>query len=230
MTKIADIGNSRIKIYEFKSIGNYNVDYYPISDFNKIDHKLEDCYLYSTNNKIIVNRDSSIIINAEFIDKLIGIEYKHIQGIGIDRILNAAYVNSLSKKNHKCIIDFGTATTTTFLESNKVLGGTISLGIDKSLSAIEDINSILTPKAPEPNSNNSTIGQNTNEAVYQGTFSILAHGLKATIFNVFDKNDSDIFVTGGKAETLLPILRATGLSNLNIVKDLTAKSLYMLIQ
>lgn len=146
---------------------------------------------------------------------------KDLNGIGADRLVNAAGANKLYGGN-KIIVDFGTATTFSVVTEDGVFrGGVIMAGVDISAKAL----ACNTSKLPEINikAPEKILGDDTTSAILSGI--IIGHaGAVDRIIEGIEKEtglDYTVIVTGGRAEMMAPYIRSTN----NIDPDLTFKGL-----
>lgn len=143
------------------------------------------------------------------------------EGLGADRLANAAAAKRFYKGN-KMVIDFGTATTFSVVtEDGGFMGGVIMPGVDISAKALAGNTSKLPQiniKAPE-----KVLGDNTTGAILSGI--IIGHaGAVERIIKDIEKEtglDYTVIVTGGRAHTIAPYIRSIN----NLDPDLTFKGL-----
>jgi type III pantothenate kinase len=160
------------------------------------------------------------------LEKLININIRNKDEVGIDRLINAIYANNLYGSD-LIIIDFGTATTFDIIGNNlQYLGGVIVPGINLSLKALSDFTSKL-PKII-PHKQPYVIGKSTIEAmnsgVYYGHISLI-NGLNQKIMTEYGKK-MKIIATGG-----LSTIFADQIDNLEkIEKNLTLEGLNFIYQ
>lgn len=127
---------------------------------------------------------------------------KNKNEIGTDRVVNVIYANKLFNSSI-LIIDFGTATTIDFINSESVYeGGIIAPGIDLSLENL----SLFTAKLPlvKFKKTKSVIGNSTKNAIRSGFFwgyISLVNGLINRII-LEKKLEPKIILTGGNAKLL----------------------------
>lgn len=240
---LIDIGNSDIKIGTVNS-GSQNVkliNRYPYikKNFRKdFADCIKDLRIKSQFDQIGI----SILkdINQEFLDNYfqknfaikpvfinrdmkLPITIKYSEGLGNDRICNAAAAVREFKNKNILVIDFGTATTYTLI-SNKVLkGGMISPGIKTSLESLVNKTSLPEIKLTFPKEiiNNNT-GDNIKAGVmYQSLFTAerFIQEAKKIYGSLF------VVATGGFAEI---ISAKTKLIN-TVDKDLVLKGINFII-
>jgi len=98
-------------------------------------------------------------------DMKLPISIRYSEGIGNDRICNAAAASELYDFKNIMVIDFGTATTYTLISDNILTGGVILPGIKTSLNSL-----IKKTSLPEVNLNfpRNLINRNTSDNIKAG--------------------------------------------------------------
>ncbi|MBI4843993.1 MAG: type III pantothenate kinase [Nitrospirae bacterium] len=129
------------------------------------------------------------------------------EGIGADRLANAAAANKFYSGN-KVIVDFGTATTFSVVtESGGFIGGAIMPGLDISADALNFKTSKL-PRA-ELVPPRKVLGGNTTDAILSGI--IIGHaGAVERIMEDMAKEtgmDYTLVITGGRCGLMAPFIR-----------------------
>lgn len=141
------------------------------------------------------------IIGRNNLTSFIDITYPKPKEIGADRIVNA--VGALEQYDSErpfIIIDFGTATTFCYVNTERqYVGGIISPGINISLEALYDKAAKLPRVAIEPP--NEIIGQSTIEAMQSGVYYGYLEQVDGMIERIEKELNIDAFViaTGGMA-------------------------------
>jgi len=172
-----------------------------------------------------INEKTTYLDNT-ILEKLININIRNKDEVGIDRLINAIYASNLYGSD-LIIIDFGTATTFDIVGDNlQYLGGVIAPGINLSLKALSEFASKL-PKIT-PHKQPYVIGKSTIEAmnsgVYYGYISLI-NGLNQKIMAEYGKK-MKIIATGG-----LSTIFADQIDNLKkIEKNLTLEGLNFIDQ
>lgn len=141
--------------------------------------------------------EKTLLLNSQHLEKIININIKNKEEVGIDRLVNAIYANNKYGQN-LIIIDFGTATTFDIIGDNlQYLGGVIAPGINLSLKALSDFAAKL-PKISVKKQEN-VIGKSTIEAmnsgIYFGYISLI-NGINQKIIREYGQ-DMKIILTGG---------------------------------
>ncbi|MAI84866.1 MAG: hypothetical protein CMM91_08045 [Rickettsiales bacterium] len=150
---------------------------------------------------------SPIFINEHLNSLDFKTNIKDKRSIGADRIVNVIYSKSLVK----CpimIIDFGTATTVDYVNSEGVYeGGIISPGIDLSLKSLHQFTSKLPLVKFEETKN--IIGNTTKSAIQSGFFwgyvSMINGFIK--LINKEKNIKSNLILTGGNCSVFTPYIK-----------------------
>ncbi|OYT14633.1 MAG: hypothetical protein B7C24_17320, partial [Bacteroidetes bacterium 4572_77] len=175
----ADFGNTRAKFLvddEIISIYNKDLNYntlLPIlkdrdlfygSVNQKTDQIIHD-YFSCTNIKTLLDREKSI-------------RFKHISGIGTDRVLSLLG-GSLFFQPPLITIECGTCNTINILDDNyKILGGSIAPGMLTMFDSMEQINPALKANLPEHQKEKGIqIGTNTSDALISGVMATMIGGI-----------------------------------------------------
>jgi len=237
-----DIGNSRIKIC--RSLDE--IDFIVINTKWKaniikfINKQNSDniVLIYSSSNPSIEVEFISLlssfnieIINAKnILEKQSNIEYKHIKGIGIDRVLGLDYLSRYSK----CplvTIDCGTALTINVIDNDKkCLGGAILPGLYTQIKSLRSNTSSL--PVIEKTIEFLSIGKNTEEAILVGTLNGLSGGVIKIIeeieLNVLKQKIDAIYITGAYANEISMALQKWNFC-VSLQSNLILKSLLHLL-
>ena len=106
-------------------------------------------------------------------DMKLPIRIKYSEGIGNDRICNAAAAAELYDYKNIMVIDFGTATTFTLVSNNVLSGGIILPGIKTSLSSLTKKTSLPEVRLSFPKNliNSNTIDNIKAGVLYQSLYS-----------------------------------------------------------
>jgi type III pantothenate kinase len=217
---VVDIGNSRLKVMiderifflEHKNnswvdelnelIDNYkDIDRWAVSSVvDRVKHKVLELLKHKGNFEILTDE--------EILPKQKIVKYKHIQGIGSDRVFGL--IGALNYAKAPIVtVDCGTAITINALSSNGVvIGGAIFAGVNTQLRSLSEHTDRL--MEVDLNENINIIGKNTADALRSGiiigcagAINELIRSIREQIFRFYDIN---IFITGGSAELLLPFL------------------------
>ena len=166
------------------------------------------CYSY-VNPEIIKRIKSKINVNdIEFLDTSILLEkqkkikYKHIDGIGTDRVLGL--LGALREKEPPFItVDCGTAITVNVLNQNyECCGGAIFAGISTQMKALNS----YTRQLPEIElfPEKITAGRNTHHALRSGIITGTVGAIKELTYRIskeeFNTENITIILTGGDSE------------------------------
>lgn len=228
----ADIGNSRIKILNDDNLisMDYSEDWtrkikkfipdYSRVFYSSVNPSMEDILIESS--EITENID---FINAKIIlEKEEHIKYRHIHGIGTDRVLGLLGAISIDKAP-LITVDCGTAVTVNVVDANsKIIGGAIFAGVYTQLNALlhqaDEVNNAY-EKVPEKDfvellSTLEPAGDNTKDALKSGIINSVVGGIANIIkkinFKYFNNDDVKIFTTGGYGKIISDSLNEEGLN------------------
>jgi type III pantothenate kinase len=133
------------------------------------------------------------------------------ESVGIDRLLNAVAAKiGAGRFDSIIIVDAGTAVTVDLVDQDGAFrGGAILPGFHLMTQSLHDYTALL-PLVDVRESNPRLPGNNTESAIEAGVFWAVAGGVKALIRQLTARSGShrgpEIFITGGNAELLLPVL------------------------
>lgn len=167
---LIDIGNSDIKTgtgsKDHKEIKNIKRFPYSKSDFKRdLEFIFSDLYMNYYPDKIgvsVLNSQHNGFMESFFLKKFktkpvfinrdmnLPIRIDYAKGLGNDRICNAVAAADLYGEKNILVIDFGTATTFTFLSDNVLTGGLILPGIRTSLLSLTERTSLPEVKLTFP--------------------------------------------------------------------------------
>lgn len=207
-----DIGNSRVKIksgnksisfeYEknwerrIKSFLLQFVDDVLLIGYSSVNHKKLKSLLP------VLEKINAIVVDIRnMAEKQYFLEFRHIKGIGIDRVLGM--LGAMSYINPPFItVDCGTAITINAADKNsKSIGGTIMPGISTQLKSLAEKTSAL-PKV-EIKSVKRTAGKDTANAIRSGVLSGTNGAIKEIINKIekeeFASRKVPIVITGGES-------------------------------
>jgi type III pantothenate kinase len=146
---------------------------------------------------------------AEPEDLPLQVALQHPRRVGIDRLLDAVAVNSRRRSGTPAIvIDAGSAVTIDWLDSSGAFrGGAIMPGLRLMARALHDHTAKL-PLIPSPHTAPPLPGTSTIAAMKAGVFWAVAGGIRALVeqYSCSVAAPPDVFLTGGDAATLGPIL------------------------
>ncbi len=239
----ADIGNSRLKIYDgknYKAI-KYEIDWlertkkilYSISPLKKIiayssvnNEKFEELRYFLKKNE-----DITYINALENAEKDTLLKFSHIEGIGSDRIFGMLGA-LIDNKPPLFTADCGTAVTVNAVDENyNCIGGAIFAGAESQNFALGRLTSALNPLALDYTEN--AAGETTAEAMKSGIIRSCAGGIRLICEEInkqfFHLENPPLFLTGGSALIIYPALRNAGLK-VSISKCLVLKGIYSVFE
>ena len=205
---VADIGNSRIKLYDgdtFVSFKNgYNID---LNILNYISNRTQSYVVYSSVNNIAKNTFLQILkrIGCGFEDveqklaRFSPIDFSDVPGMGNDRKLGL--ISALSIVDPPLItVDFGTCITVNLVDKNlKCLGGMIMPGFNTQARSLVHYTSSLPQVRIDFQLN--PIGNDTVSAINAGIQNITFKGLDAHVKSLmssqFAGEKVNVVMTGG---------------------------------
>jgi len=217
-TAYADIGNSRIKIFD-------RVNYLSVS-YDK--NSLNEVISFIKNQKISkiiyssVNSEFEKILHLKFenVTELLNIsdfilaqkiiDFNQVSGMGSDRKLSL--FGGLSIASPPLItIDCGTAVTINVLNNdNTCIGGLIFPGLSLQERALKEMTSGL--KNFDLQIPNQILGKTTSEAISIGLYQGLANAISCFVGSIkneyFPDDELNIFLTGGSSSLILPLLKS----------------------
>ena len=224
----SSITSFKISSNQNKSIDEWVFDLLSIHNFSNINkEEVEDIVISS----VVPNLSDSIKkacfkfykkkpkLVGEDLKYPIKINYKKIEEVGADRIVNSVAALKISNPP-VVVVDLGTAITFDVInEKGEYEGGAIFPGIDSSLNALFS----KTAKLPKVSLKeiSSVIGKSTDESIQSGIFFgyvSLVEGIINKIQKNFEKN-VNVIITGGHSELI-----SKGLS----IKHKVEKDLIML--
>lgn len=139
----------------------------------------------------------------------IEIGYSTPETLGLDRV--AASVGAAIETENALVVDAGSAVTIDLLGDRKFLGGNISPGLRMRFRALNSFTSrlpLLSPMLPI-----EEFGTNTKSAIETGVIRGLVDEIAAACRRAKSRySDLIVYLTGGDATFLAPLLRAEGIS------------------
>ncbi|MCL5991518.1 MAG: type III pantothenate kinase [Bacteroidetes bacterium] len=207
-----DIGNSRVKVKSGKKSIAFEYD-------NNWERHVKSFLIQFTNDVLLIGYSSvnplmlklllpslkkinAIVIDIKnMVEKQTLLEYKHIKGIGIDRVLGMLGAMSFIKPPF-ITVDCGTAITINAVnKQGKCLGGTIMAGLATQLNSLTQRASALnTVELKHPK---KTAGKDTKSAMSSGIITGTAGALKEIIRRIekeeFSSKQVPIIITGGES-------------------------------
>jgi type III pantothenate kinase len=174
MSVVIDIGNSRVKVAQFKNHQLLNVFFYNkdniINELEKLPFKTGIISNVGNNKlgqKLLTSYPNLVLMSHELSLPII-IKYKSAISLGHDRIANAVGAYNTFPNRNNLVIDVGTCITYDFTnKSNEYLGGGISPGFNLRMKAL----SSFTENLPSLNfkiKSTPLIGTNTKESIESG--------------------------------------------------------------
>jgi type III pantothenate kinase len=174
MSVVIDIGNSRVKVAQFKNHQLLNVFFYNkdniINELEKLPFKT-GIISNVGNNKLgqkLLTSFPNLVLMSHELNLPIIIKYKSAISLGHDRIANAVGAHKTFPNRNNLVIDVGTCITYDFInKSNEYLGGGISPGFNLRMKAL----SSFTENLPSLNfkiKSTPLIGTNTKESIESG--------------------------------------------------------------
>ena len=218
--KILDIGNTRIKCYEVKSIDSIDV-IFDISAKKQtlecyIENYKEEIYAISTNKEfedfIIINKLRKI--DTSLFEKLTDFKSPY-EGYGIDRLINSYAASKLYSSN-VLVVSMGSAITYDIVKNSKIEYGYITLGLIQRKECLSiSVPHLQMPTNKLEKARNFQKPSNTQEAIAYG----IAKELLSTINTIKSEENVEVVITGGDANFFEDIF--------TIDKFLTPKGIFL---
>lgn len=153
------------------------------------------------------------------------IDYLSPRTLGLDRVATAVAADALAPGERLIVADAGTALTIDVVDGGCFRGGNISAGIRMRLRALADMTHALplvAPDGPVP-----AFGRDTETALRCGAIAGAAAEIILLARTAFRPAEcSRIFVTGGNAHLLIPLLNGDANCRVAQVDDLLPLGLY----
>ena len=226
-----DIGNSRIKVAQFKNQQLLNVFFYSkdniINELEKLTFK-NGIISNVGNNKLeqkLLTTFPNLVLMSHELNFPIIIKYKSAISLGRDRIANVVGAYNTFPNKNNLVIDVGTCITYDFInKSNEYLGGGISPGFNLRMKAL----SSFTENLPRVNFKIKTkplIGTNTEESMESG---VINGTINEIIQNISDYEqlhpEINVILTGGDT-TFIKSIASTKKNSIFADENLTLKGL-----
>ncbi|GAB6078332.1 type III pantothenate kinase [Hydrogenobaculum acidophilum] len=199
--KILDIGNTRIKCYEVKSIDDIKVIFDISAKKQILEYYIENCkeeiYTVSTNKEfedfIIIKKLKKI--DTPLFEKCTNFKSPY-EGYGIDRLINSYAASKLYSSNI-LVVSMGSAITYDIVKNSKIEYGYITPGLTQRKESL----SISIPHLPTPTkelekAENFKKPSNTQEAIAYG----ITKELLSTINTIKSEENVEVIITGGDAD------------------------------
>lgn len=151
--------------------------------------------------------------------------YQHPDKLGIDRWLCALAIAVKQRRGEYCraiaVIDFGTAANCEFIVEGEYLGGWIAPGFELMRSAL--VTGTMKVSAGEQLPRSAEIGTDTETCVNAGCLAMVSGMVRSAreqlVSLTGNLSETEIIVTGGTSEWLLPLLTTENLA-LRFLPDL----------
>ena len=231
MSVVVDIGNSRVKVAQFKNHQLLNVFFYNkdniINELEKFpfktgiisnvgNNKLRQKLLTSFPNLVLMSHE----LNLPIINR-----YKSAISLGHDRIANAVGAYNTFPNRNNLVIDVGTCITYDFInKSNEYLGGGISPGFNLRMKALSSFTENL-PRLNFKIKSTPLIGTTTKESIQSG---IINGTINEIIQNISEYEqlhpEINVILTGGDT-TFIKSIVSTKKNSIFADENLTLKGL-----
>lgn len=210
----ADLGNTRVKFLDGEEILFFYMSDDEIETIKEMT-KGRKVYYSSVNYRFEdILGDICDETGSEFIDikseleKEKIVKYKHIEGIGPDRVLSLIGGTAFAEPP-LITVESGTCNTVNILDKNfEVKGGCIFPGILTMFQSLSEVNPVLYAGVPEEGQYPKiSIGTSTKDAVLSGVMSAMAGGVSYFIYKATETWDVSpleipIFISGGGGKYL----------------------------
>jgi type III pantothenate kinase len=231
MSVVIDIGNSRVKVAQFKNHQLLNVFFYNkdniINELEKLPFKT-GIISNVGNNKLgqkLLTSFPNLVLMSHELNLPIIIKYKSAISLGHDRIANAVGAYNTFPDRNNLVIDVGTCITYDFInKSNEYLGGGISPGFNLRMKAL----SSFTENLPSLNfkiESTPLIGTNTKESIESG---VINGTINEIIQNISEYEqlhpEINVILTGGDT-TFIKSIVSTKKNSIFADENLTLKGL-----
>jgi type III pantothenate kinase len=231
MSVVIDIGNSRVKVAQFKNHQLLNIFFYNkdniINELEKLPFKT-GIISNVGNNKLgqkLLTSFPNLVLMSHELNLPIIIKYKSAISLGHDRIANAVGAYNTFPNRNNLVIDVGTCITYDFInKSNEYLGGGISPGFNLRMKAL----SSFTENLPSLNfkiKSTPLIGTNTKESIESG---VINGTINEIIQNISEYEqlhpEINVILTGGDT-TFIKSIVSTKKNSIFADENLTLKGL-----
>ena len=204
MSVVVDIGNSRVKVAQFKNHQLLNVFFHNkdniINELEKLPFKT-GIISNVGNNKLgqkLLTSFPNLVLMSHELNLPIIIKYKSAISLGHDRIANAVGAHKTFPNRNNLVIDVGTCITYDFInKSNEYLGGGISPGFNLRMKALSSFTENL-PRLNFKIKSTPLIGTTTKESIESG---IINGTINEIIQNISEYEqlhpEINVILTGG---------------------------------
>ena len=231
MSIVVDIGNSRIKVAQFKNDQLLNVFFYNKDNIiNELDKLPFKTGIISNvgNNKLrqkLLTSFPNLVLMSHELNLPIAIKYKSADSLGHDRIANAVGAYNTFPNKNNLVIDVGTCITYDFInKSNEYLGGSISPGFNLRMKALSSFTENL-PRVNFKIKSTPLIGTNTEESMESG---VINGTINEIIQNISEYEqlhpEINVILTGGDT-TFIKSIVSTKKNSIFADENLTLKGL-----
>ena len=226
-----DIGNSRIKIAQFKKKQLLNVFLCNkeniINELEKLPFKT-GIISNAGNNKLakkLLTSFPNLVLMSHKLNLPIAIKYKSVISLGHDRIANAVGAYNTFPNKNNLVIDVGTCITYDFInKSNEYLGGSISPGFNLRMKALSSFTENL-PRINFKIKSTPLIGTNTEDSIKSG---VINGTINEIIQNISEYEqlhpEINVILTGGDT-TFIKSIVSTKKNSIFADENLTLKGL-----
>jgi type III pantothenate kinase len=231
MSVVIDIGNSRVKVAQFKNQQLLNIFFYNkdniINELKKLPFKT-GILSNVGNNKLgqnLLKSFPNLVPMSHELNLPIVINYKSAISLGHDRIANAVGAYKTFPNRNNLLIDVGTCITYDFInKSNDYLGGSISPGFKLRMKALSSFTENL-PRVNFKIKSTPLIGTNTKESIESG---VINGTINEIIQNISEYEqlhpEINVILTGGDT-TFIKSIVSTKKNSIFADENLTLKGL-----
>jgi type III pantothenate kinase len=231
MSVVVDIGNSRVKVAQFKNQQLLNIFFYNkdniINELKKLPFKT-GILSNVGNNKLgqnLLKSFPNLVPMSHELNLPIVINYKSAISLGHDRIANAVGAYKTFPNRNNLVIDVGTCITYDFInKSNDYLGGSISPGFKLRMKALSSFTENL-PRVNFKIKSTPLIGTNTKESIESG---VINGTINEIIQNISEYEELhpeiNVILTGGDT-TFIKSIVSTKKNSIFADENLTLKGL-----
>ena len=226
-----DIGNSRIKVAQFKNQQLLNVFFYNkdniINALEILPFKtgiISNVGNKKLGQKLLTSFQNLALMSHELKLPVI-IKYKSAVSLGHDRIANAVGAYTLKPNKNNLVIDVGTCITYDFVNKfNEYLGGGISPGLNLRMKALSSFTENL-PRVNFKIKSTPLIGANTKESIESGVINGTINEIIQSISEYEQLYpEINVILTGGDT-TFIKSIVSTKKNSIFADENLTLKGL-----
>ena len=226
-----DIGNSRVKVAQFKNQQLLNVFFYNkdniINALEILPFKtgiISNVGNKKLGQKLLTSFQNLALMSHELKLPVI-IKYKSAVSLGHDRIANAVGAYTLKPNKNNLVIDVGTCITYDFVNKfNEYLGGGISPGLNLRMKALSSFTENL-PRVNFKIKSTPLIGANTKESIESGVINGTINEIIQSISEYEQLYpEINVILTGGDT-TFIKSIVSTKKNSIFADENLTLKGL-----